>query len=262
MKKIIFSILFLALCLSGSSFASVAQAEEDTYADRDNVFWNQLVMCEDFDSVWYIAHDGSRYVIPNEKTFYSWKADFSDVVEIACDDLSEFPLAGSLPYQSGTRYLKLQSDPTVYAVEPMGVLRAIPNERWMEVFVGEGWADHIDDLPDGFWSHYTVGEPLALMEIPDGMTAQDPETEIWYYFVDGQPKSLEGISFHYNNDGHFRNYTRTFDDAPGMYERVGPALPEGTRIGTPEELYLGKPMMVDTGEWVYEEDFPVVPIIR
>ena len=93
------------------------------------------------------------------------------------------------------------------------------------------------------------------------MTAQDPETNIWYYFVDGQPKSLEGISFAFKDNGNFRNFTRLKNQAPRFYERVEPALKNGTRINSTEEIKLGSPWFWnDTNTWVDENSFPLMKL--
>jgi len=236
----------------------------DSFVDRDNVYWGQLVKCIESPAVYYVANDGKRYSFPNEKTYFTYYYDYSFVEMISCDDLAEFQLGGSMTYQPGTRYLKLQSTPTVYAIEPGGVLRAIPDENWMETFVGEDWASMIDDLMEGNYARYNLGDPLDPMEIPVGMTALDSNTGITYYFVeDSQPKSLDGISFYYYQNEHFKNYTRSIDQAPGFYERVLPALQNADRIDSENEMNIGKPRIVDLEDWLYEGDgFPEVSVLQ
>ncbi len=257
-KTSISSIICLALLLGS---VSTALGEEASFtSDRDTVDFKQLITCPDFDTVYFIGMDGGRYVFPNLKTYETWYPDFEHVRYVSCDDLTEYPLRGVVPYQQGTRYLKLESDPTVYAVEPQGVLREVPYEEWMEVFVGDDWANQIDDLPDALWSSYTVGDELDIREISNGMTAQDAQTEIWYYFVDGTPYSLEGKSFAFADDGHFRNFTRTIDLAPDYYDRIDQALTEATRIGSEDEIFLGNVYYTDPETWLDDDEWPDVPM--
>lgn len=256
MKKISFLLVCVFLFVPLAAMAAL-NPQVENFTERTYAGWNQLVVCSDSSAVYYIGMDAKRYVFPNSKTFFTYYPDFSGVLSVRCEDLNQFPLAGIVTYNPGTRYVKFATENTVYAVEPGGVLRAIPNEYWMEVFVGTDWNEYIDDVSDAFYTSYKIGQPLALLEIPNGMTAKDPTTGIWYYFVDGQPKSLEGISFAFRDNGHFRNFTRTKDQASKFYERVEPALKNGTRIGSDYEIKLGTPWFWDnTSTWVDEDDFP------
>lgn len=257
MQKTFFTLMISVFLLLPFMGQAAPNPQVEKFTDRAYAGWNQLVVCPDSSAVYYIGPDAKRYVFPNSKTFFTYYPDFSDVLNVSCTDLSQFPLAGTVTYNPGTRYVKFETTNTVYAVEPGGVLRAIPNEEWMQVFVGDDWNKRIDDVSDSFYGTYTIGEPLDIREIPNGMTAKDPTTGIWYYFVDGQPKSLEGISFAFRNNGHFRNFTRLKNQAPIFYERVEPALKNGTRIGSDFESKLGTPWFWDTDvAWVEESEFP------
>lgn len=259
MKNLFVLLALVAVTATPFDAQAALNPQVDRFSQRTNVFWNQLVVCADSPAVYYIGPDAKRYAFPNDKAYFSYYPDFADVRSINCSDLAKFSLGGLVTYNPGTRFVKFESMNTVYAVEPGGHLRAIPNEEWMEIFVGSDWNKHIDDISDAFFTSYDIGQPLAIREIPDGMTARDPDSGIWYYFVDGQPKSLEGISFAFKGNGHFRNFTRLKSHAPYFYERVGPALKLGTRIGSEEEIKLGTPWFwSDTSTWVQEDQFPVV----
>ncbi|MCR4313793.1 MAG: hypothetical protein NUV84_00925 [Candidatus Uhrbacteria bacterium] len=243
----------LLVCASLAPWSAQAYHDDggDSFLNREYVGSGQLIVCDALPNVYYIGQDGKRYVFPNEQTFKTWYWDFSFVAEVACEDLSVFPLAGVMTYQPGTRYLKQVYEPTVYAVEPGGILRAIPDEHWMETFVGDEWEHMIDDIPEALWTSYTVGEPLELMEIPDGMTGQDPESGTFYYFVDSDPYSLDGISYGYLHNDRFKDFTRTQDIAANFYVRALPAMREAGRIQTKDELYLGIPKLFAFSEEAY-----------
>jgi len=112
-------------------------------------------------AVYYVAADDTRYVFPNERIYFSWFSDFADVTTISDEALAGYPIGGSITYKPGTRLIKLVSVPTVYAVEAGGILRAIPSEAMARTLWGENWATLVDDLPDGFFTAYRVGEPLS-----------------------------------------------------------------------------------------------------
>lgn len=132
-----------------------------------------LVTCPDFSAVYLIEDDGNRWVFPNEKTYFTWYDDFNDVIEITCDELASYSIGGNVTYKAGSRLLKLVSVPTVYTVEDDGVLRAIQSEAQAEALFGSDWAQQIDDLPDTFWSSYSVGDPIDDDEV--GVISDDDD---------------------------------------------------------------------------------------
>lgn len=131
-------------------FSIVGQAAES----------GDLIKCPDFSAVYLLEDDGKRWVFPNEKTYFTWHSDFDDVVDVTCEELADYQIGGLVTYKPGSRLLKLQSAPTVYAVADGGMLKAIQSEEQARSLYGDDWASEIDDLPDGFWSAYTVGDPL------------------------------------------------------------------------------------------------------
>ena len=101
-------------------------------------------------TVYYYGYDGNRYTFPNEKTYFTWFTDFSDVTTISDSALADITLAGNVVYRGGSRWVKIQSDPRVHCFR-----------RWIAQLVGIGdrsnelrrfdWASFIDDVPDGFF---------------------------------------------------------------------------------------------------------------
>ncbi len=151
MIRLLIPSIFTVFLIPHLTFASVTAGD--------------LVKCEDFSTVYYLAEDDVRNVFPNEGTFFSWYDDFDDVKNISCDDLASISLGGNVTYKPGVRMLKLVSSPTVYTVEEGGVLREIQSEAQAEALYGEDWASEIDDLPDAFWSSYVLGDPLTDDEV-------------------------------------------------------------------------------------------------
>lgn len=172
---VFFAAAFLALSLAYPAFAQVAE----TTPAVPVATVGDLVKCPDFSSVYYLGEDGKRYVFPNENVFFSWYDGFDEVVDISCDDMADLSLGGAATYQAGSTLLKIESDPTVYAVEEDGSLREIEDEDQAEALYGDDWADQVDDLPDGFFGQYEVGEPLADGEVPDGMIVTDDEGDMF-----------------------------------------------------------------------------------
>ena len=112
-------------------------------------------------TVYYYGSDGQRYSFPNEKTYFSWYNDFSAVKTISDSELAAITLAGNIVYRPGTRWVKITSDAKVYAVSTNGKVRWIENEATAKGLGGDAWNTHIDDVPDVFFTNYSVGDSLS-----------------------------------------------------------------------------------------------------
>ena len=121
-----------------------------------------LIKSDAASAVYYFGGDGKRYVFPTERTYFTWYADFSKIKTITVGELAALPLGGNVTYRPGVKMLKIQSDPTVYAISKGGVLRAIGSEAIASALYGSTWNKQIDDLPDAFFINYKVGAPIAV----------------------------------------------------------------------------------------------------
>jgi hypothetical protein len=112
-------------------------------------------------AVYYYAANGKRYVFPNEKTYFTWYPDFSNVLIIPLDQMALVPIGGNVTYRPGTRMLKFQTDPKTYIVTRGGVLRWAMTEEVARGWFGTNWNTFIDDVSESFYINYTFGEPVA-----------------------------------------------------------------------------------------------------
>ena len=110
---------------------------------------------------WY-ASNGKRLVFPNLRTFYSWYSvnDFSRVQVLGDTELYTLPLGGNVTYRPGARLVKITTDPRVYAVSRYGVLRWVSSESIARDLYGSNWAQWVDDIPDAFFTNYSIGSPI------------------------------------------------------------------------------------------------------
>lgn len=115
-----------------------------------------LIKTDAYSTVYYLGEDGKRYGFPNEATFFSWYEDFSGVMTVPQSELEGYRLAGMITMRPGTKLVKIQSDPRVYAVEPGGALRWIDSEETAQALYGDAWNTMIVDVPDAFIGNYTV----------------------------------------------------------------------------------------------------------
>ncbi len=112
-------------------------------------------------SVYYYGANGKRYVFPNEKTYKTWYSDFSSVKTITDSELAAISLGGNVTYKPGVKMVKITTDPKVYAVAANGTLRWVKTEAIASSLYGSAWNTLIDDVPDAFFTNYTVGTEIA-----------------------------------------------------------------------------------------------------
>ncbi len=133
-------------------------------------------------SVYYLGSDNKRYVFPNSTTYFSWYKDFSGVVTIPASELQSYLLGGNVTMRPGTKLVKITTDPSVYAVEPNGVLRKIQSEAQASALYGINWAQRVVDVPDAFFTNYSIGSVLANGAMPVGSLVKNSgSSDIYYY---------------------------------------------------------------------------------
>ncbi|MFH1712005.1 MAG: hypothetical protein ABH846_02095 [Patescibacteria group bacterium] len=167
-------IFFAVLLLQPLSLFQPREASAASFRD--------LLTCPLYSTVYYIAQDGSRWIIPNESTYFTWFDDFSNVKEVDCQVFADIPLGQLVAYQHGTRLVKQQSSPEVYAVEPGGQLKHITNEVQALSLYGNGWNERIDDVNDAFWWSYDDFSDFIKGDYPLGTFLRDASTG-WHYMM-------------------------------------------------------------------------------
>ncbi|MCR4314567.1 MAG: cupredoxin domain-containing protein [Candidatus Uhrbacteria bacterium] len=146
-----------------SAFTSVVpSANAETLVSLEDIAAGNLIRGESYSAVYYYGMDGFRYVFPNDKTYFTWYENFDDVKWISDADLADIQIGGNATYKPGVKMIKINSDPTVYVVGSGGEIRGIPSEEVAEDLYGSTWNQQIDDVPDGFFSNYTMGSDLEM----------------------------------------------------------------------------------------------------
>lgn len=147
---------FTAFATMIATFAPIAgrAATDGAFSAGD------LVKGQSTSSVYYYASNGKRYVFPNEKTYFTWYADFSGVKTISDAHLGTIPIGGNVTYRPGVKMLKITTDPRTYVVDQGGVLRHVGSESLANTLYGLNWKNVIEDLPDPFFINYRVGTAI------------------------------------------------------------------------------------------------------
>ncbi|MFA6514245.1 MAG: hypothetical protein WCT50_03105 [Patescibacteria group bacterium] len=141
-----------------------------------------LIKMDGLSAVYYLSDNGKRYVFPNSTTYFSWYADFSGVVTIPAAELQSYPIGGNVVMRPGTKMIKITTDPSVYAVEPNGVLRKIGSESQASALYGTNWNKRIVDVADSYFVNYTVGTALTDGQIPAGSLVKNAGSAAVYYY--------------------------------------------------------------------------------
>ena len=126
-----------------------------------------LIRGTSFSAVYYMGEDGFRYVFPNDKTYFTWYENFDDVKMISDAKLATIQMGGNVTYRPTVKMVKINSDPKTYFVAPGGVLRWVFDETIAGVLYGGDWNTDIEDVPDGFFGNYRVGEDITADNIED-----------------------------------------------------------------------------------------------
>ncbi len=120
-----------------------------------------LIRGTTFSAVYYMGADGFRYVFPNDKTYFTWYSNFDTVKFLSDADLAKIQMGGNATYKPGSKMIKINSDPKTYAISAGGVLRHVSSEAIAISLYGSAWNTKIDDVPDGFFTNYSIGSAVA-----------------------------------------------------------------------------------------------------
>ncbi len=159
-------------------------------------------------AVYYFAADGKRYVFPNEKTYFSWFVDFSGVRTISDTELASYLIGGNVTIRPGTRLVKIQTDPKVYAVTLGGILHWVESEALATSLYGSAWAQRVVDVPDSFFVNYTIGSSVSTPVHPNGTVVQYAGSPT-RYVVDGGQKRMIASDAVYAANGFNPAFTIT-----------------------------------------------------
>jgi len=141
-------------------------------------------------SVYFYGNDGKRYVFPNEKTYFSWFVDFSSVKTITDAELAAITIGGNVTIRPGTKLVKITTDPKTYAVTKCGTLHWIESETVAKGLYGDAWATRVVDVPDSFFTNYTIGSSVATTVHPDGQLVTYTGDTNKYVVMNGQKRKI------------------------------------------------------------------------
>jgi len=123
-------------------------------------------------AVYSIGADGFRHAFPNERVFLTWYSNFDDVKIISAADLGAVTLGSNIIYKPGSRMIKFETSPKVYAIDVGSVLRWVTNEAAAADLYGNAWNMKIDIVSDALFGNYVQDSTISSRADynPDGFT--------------------------------------------------------------------------------------------
>jgi hypothetical protein len=160
-------------------------------------------------AVYYIDADGNRNLFVNAVTFWSWySGDWSNiafgsetksVTTITQEDFDSLTVGDHVGVRAGTRLIKFQNSPRVYAVTPGAELVTVVNSDGDEAVKDALYgADYpVVTIQNGFENDYTkTGTVLsASSSLPNGSLIKYEGSEDIYYVEDGMKRIIEDDAF-------------------------------------------------------------------
>ncbi len=111
-------------------------------------------------TVFCLLPGDERLVFPNAATFMSWYPTFETVETVPDEALHGFTLKRNVTLRPGT-LVKSQTYSEVYLVtDVFGTMRHIPSEARAIELWGANWASLVRDVPDEFFTNYSIGPEL------------------------------------------------------------------------------------------------------
>jgi hypothetical protein len=141
--------------IAGDEEEEVVVEEEETDLLADGTYMKG----ESWTTVYYV-HDGMRHPFLDSQTFFTYADDFSDVVTVDDEDLTDYTIGTPMLPQAGVVLVKVQSLNSVFALEADNTLRWITSEEAAEAIYGSDWADYVIDVPVTAWGHFTIGDDI------------------------------------------------------------------------------------------------------
>ena len=127
-----------------------------------------LIRTPDSSAFYYIGTDYKKYVFPDEKTFFTWFADFDIVQWVPVAELDKYGIGGTMTYRGGTYLVKTPDTNKVYAVEGRGRLYWIADEATAVRLYGSNWAARVRDVIPGYFASTYTNTNEVLTGYPNG----------------------------------------------------------------------------------------------
>lgn len=137
------------------------------------VYGGEYVTSPSYTTVYYVTPEGERRPFMDANTFFTYEDSFDVVKEVTDATLPELTLGAPMLPKVGVVLVKIQSDPTVYALGENAedafapLLREIATEDLAVFLYGSDWADYVIDIEATFFPRFGTGEPMESNQVID-----------------------------------------------------------------------------------------------
>jgi len=140
--------------------ATINGDDDDSAVETQPQYANALIMGETFTTVYIVNETGDgRYTFPYEEVYLSWYDNFN-TVELVTDEVIAALIVGGVITMPPGSLVKVTTSPRVYAVDENAVIHWIEDQATAQRLFGVNWATKVHDIPNVFFSSYTLGDSL------------------------------------------------------------------------------------------------------
>ncbi len=139
---------------------------EDAGEVANGVQPNTYIVGTSFTAVYYVDSAFLRHPFLNEQIYFTWQSDFSAVQQVSDATLAALTIGVPILPKPETMLVKIQSDPSVYAVEVNSenefspILKRLDSEATAEILYGSAWATRVIDIPPTLFGRYTMSTEI------------------------------------------------------------------------------------------------------
>ncbi|MEI6529767.1 MAG: right-handed parallel beta-helix repeat-containing protein [Candidatus Falkowbacteria bacterium] len=187
--------IFVACLVLLSSFNLLAKSHSVEAAAKAG----DLIKAAGTSAVYYLDSSNKKHLFVNDKVFYTWYSDYSQVVTISATEFNKYAVGPHVAIRPGTKLLK-GSKSTVYAVERKGTLRPIVSASEASRLYGADWASRVLVADYNFFRDYKIGTSISSTQYAVGTIISDTTSGNYYYY-DGAKfrKIISADAFYANN---------------------------------------------------------------
>lgn len=161
---------------------------------------------------YYLGFDKKRYFIPTPDApntpggpdvVITWFTNRNEAVTVSDAVRNAYPLGGNAGIRPGTKLVKIETSPKIYAVTSRLGLRLVGVDEGtgaaeIAVLFGPNWRSRLVTIPDAYFTNYSI-EGSGATRHPDGTIIQYGWSDARYLISDGKRRRFVGTAFAENN---------------------------------------------------------------
>lgn len=159
---------FLPAFTPGTPGTPTAPAPREPYRPDETIPSGVLVKLPDDGNpetqhdttVYFVASNGARHPFTHARIYFTWFKNFDNIHLATPEALARLPLGRPVPFKAGTRLMKFDSDPKVYALSSGRAIRWLKDEAVAEAVYGSAWSTLVEEFPAAEFALYSIGSPI------------------------------------------------------------------------------------------------------